>query len=64
MLEAVADVDTVVLLSGDGNFDKLLTHARTRHCVTSEVCGVRELTAKSLIESADVFHTVSEDLLI
>ena len=64
MLEAVADVGTVVLLSGDGDFDRLLTHPRTRHGVTAEVSGVRELTAKSLVEPADVFHPVSEDLLI
>ena len=64
MLEAAADVDTVVLLSGDGDFDRLLTHVRARHRVTAEVYGVRELTAKSLIESADVFHPVSEDLLL
>jgi len=62
--EAAGDVDTMILLSGDGDFDLLLEKIRSDYRVSAEVYGVRALTAQSLIESADVYHAIGEDLLL
>ncbi len=57
-------VDTVVLLSGDGDFDVLLSAIKVNAGVRTEVYGVESLTARSLIESADVYHPIDTDLLL
>ena len=50
----VADqVDQVILLSGDGDFDLLLQTLKERYQVLSHLVSVPELTAQSLIDSAD-----------
>ena len=57
-------VDSVILLSGDGDFDVLLQKINQDYKVTTEVYGVPSLTANSLIESATVYHPIESDLLI
>ncbi|SFG95984.1 NYN domain-containing protein [Neptunomonas qingdaonensis] len=57
-------VDTVILLSGDGDFDLLMDKIRNDYHVTAEVYGVPSLTAHSLVEAASVFHPIGDDLLI
>ena len=64
VLTAARDVDTVVLLSGDGDFDLLLAAVAARHSVRTEVYGVPGLTANSLISAATVFHPIDESLLL
>ena len=64
VLEAAKSVDTVVLLSGDGDFDLLLEKIKRSFGITAEVFGVPALTAKSLIDSASFFHPITEDLLL
>jgi uncharacterized LabA/DUF88 family protein len=64
VLEAVKNVDTVILLSGDGDFDLLLEKIKKDYKVSAEVYGVPALTANSLINSASVYHPVEKDLLI
>lgn len=64
IMEAAGDVDIVVLLSGDGDFDLLLQRIRTKHSVRAEVFGVPELTANSLIDSASLYHRIDESLLV
>jgi len=64
MLDKAPDVDTVVLLSGDGDFDLLLEKIRKDHGAGAEVYGVQELTANSLIKAADKFHRIDENLLL
>jgi len=64
VMEIAEDVDTVVLLSGDGDFDLLLKKIHEKYAVTTEVYGVPSLTANSLIDSAGVFHRIEEDLLL
>jgi uncharacterized LabA/DUF88 family protein len=64
VMEAAADVDTVVLLSGDGDFDLLLEKIRTAYAVEAVVYGVPALTAKSLIDAASVYHPIEADLLL
>jgi uncharacterized LabA/DUF88 family protein len=64
VMEAAKDVDTVVLLSGDGDFDLLLQKISKDYAVSAEVYGVPALTARSLVESASVWHPIEEDLLL
>ncbi len=64
VLEAAKDVDTVVLLSGDGDFDLLLEKINKDYAVSTEVYGVPALTANSLIEAANIFHPIDENLLL
>ncbi len=64
VLEAAKSLDTVVLLSGDGDFDMLLEKVKRGYGITAEVYGVPELTANSLIDSASFFHPIGEDLLL
>ena len=64
ILEAAKDVDTVVLVSGDGDFDLLLEKIKRDCAVSAEVYGVPELTANSLIHSASIYHRIDEDLLV
>lgn len=64
VLEIAKDIDTVVLLSGDGDFDLLLEKIKKDYAVSAEVYGVQELTAKSLIDSASIFHHIDESLLL
>ena len=64
MLEVAQYVDTVVLLSGDGDFDLLLSKVRKDYGVTTEVYGVHALTAISLIEAASTWHAIDTTLLL
>jgi uncharacterized LabA/DUF88 family protein len=64
VLEIARGVDTVVLLSGDGDFDLLLQKVRQDYAVSTEVYGVPALTANSLIDAASIFHPIEEDLLL
>lgn len=64
IMETAKDVDTVILLSGDGDFDLLLEKIRKDYAVRTEVYGVPGLTANSLIHSATIYHAIKEDLLL
>jgi len=64
VLESSADVDHVVLLSGDGDFSLLLDKIKNKYGVTTQVYGVSSLTARSLIQSCDKFLAIDEELLI
>ena len=64
VLEAATQANTVVLLSGDGDFDLLLQKLRDDHGVRTEVYGVPGLTADSLVAAADVFHPIDESGLL
>lgn len=64
VMELASDVDTVVLLSGDGDFDLLLKKTSDKHNVTTEVYGVTALTANSLINAATDFFPINNDLLL
>lgn len=64
VLDTAKDVDRVVLLSGDGDFDLLLEKIKKEYAVSAEVYGVPALTARSLITAASVWHPIREDLLL
>ena len=64
VMDIAKNVDTVVLLSGDGDFDLLLEKIKNDYAVSAEVYGVPALTANSLIDAASLFHPIEEDLLL
>jgi len=64
IMQTAPQVDTVILLSGDGDFDLLLQKINADYGVKTEVYGVPALTANSLIESASIYHPVKEEFLL
>ena len=64
VMEAARDVDKVVLLSGDGDFDLLLSKVRKDFGVAAEVYGVPGMTARSLIVAATTWHAIDGTLLL
>ena len=64
VLDIAKDVDTVVLLSGDGDFDMLLEKVKKDDGVTTEVYGVPALTAGTLVDAACIYHPIEMDLLL
>lgn len=56
--------DTLVLVSGDGDFDLLAERARQQHNVSVEVYAVKQLTADSLIRAASKFVPIDDSLLL
>ena len=64
VMSLATDVDTVVLLSGDGDFALLLEKIQQDHGVRTEVYGVQALTAQALIKAASAYHPIREDLLV
>lgn len=63
-IEYAEKSDTVVLVSGDGDFDLLADRMRTKHNARVEVYGVEKLTAASLINSANSFIPIESALLM
>ena len=64
VMDLAPDVEHIILLSGDGDFDLLLQRVSQRFNTTTHVIGVESLTAASLIAHCDVFHPVSSELLL
>lgn len=62
--EAAAKVDRVILLSGDGDFEVLVDRIQQRFNTKVDVYGVPGLTAQSLIDAANNFIPIDENLLI
>ena len=64
VIEYAAKSDVIILLSGDGDFDKLLNKVRSSYSITTEVYGVPALTAPSLINAANRFIAIDDKLLL
>ena len=63
-MEYAEQSDTIVLVSGDGDFDLLVDRIRAKKESSVEVYGVAMLTADSLIKSASKFIPIESNLLI
>ncbi len=63
-IEYAAQSDTLVLASGDGDFDLLAQRAQQKYNTKVEVYGVEQLTAGSLINAANKFIPITSNLLI
>jgi uncharacterized LabA/DUF88 family protein len=64
ILDLAPNVDKIILLSGDGDFDLLTKKVIDQYGCIVDVYGVKELTANSLINSASNFYEISESLLL
>ena len=64
VMEVAASVDTIILLTGDGDFAILLDKVKDVYQVTTEAYGVPKLTAKALIDACSVFHPIESELLL
>ena len=64
VMELSAEVDTVILLSGDGDFDLLLQKVRQKYQVNAQVYGVLALTANTLIQAATEFIPIDDTFLM
>lgn len=63
-MEYAEQSDTIVLVSGDGDFDLLAHRIRAKKNALVEVYGVEQLTAVSLINAANKFVPIASDLLL
>lgn len=63
-MEYAKDADVVVLASGDGDFDLLVSKIRMDYKVPVVVYGVRSLTANSLINAASRYIPIENKLLL
>ena len=64
MLESAALADTLILVSGDGDFSILAERLRQHYGKRVEVYGAPALTAKALMEAADQFYPITAPLLL
>ena len=62
--EQAEHCDTVILASGDGDFDILLQRIRQRFNTDSVVYGVPKLTSEQLIQAATRYVPVDQELLL
>lgn len=63
IMECSAELDEVILLSGDGDFELLMTKIKEKHQVKTKVVGVDSLTANNLKSGVDEFKAISLSLL-
>ena len=66
MMDAAArkEIDKLVLLSGDGDFDRLLQRIGSGDLKDTVVYGVPQLTAASLVNAAAEFRPIDKTLLM
>ena len=64
ILESAQEVEKIILLSGDGDFDVLVRRVIDKYECIVDVFGVKELTADSLIRAATNFYPITENQLI
>lgn len=63
-IELAAQVDTLVLVSGDGDFELLVKRVQQKYAKPVDVYGVPGLTAKGLINAADHYIAIEDELLL
>jgi len=64
ILETAEEVEKIILLSGDGDFDLVVRKVIDKYGCFVDIYGVEELTANSLIESASEFYSISNKFLV
>lgn len=62
--EQAESCDTVILASGDGDFDILLERIKKRFGTSTEVYGVAQFTSDLLIKKASRFIAIDNNLLL
>jgi uncharacterized LabA/DUF88 family protein len=64
VINAAAAGRSVILLSGDGDFACLMTEVRERYGLQAIAFGVPALSARALMDAANVFYPIDEGLLL
>ncbi len=64
IMDASHAVEHVFLLSGDGDFDRLMQRLKQSDNLTTHVISAEPLTALSLINSVDHYIPISTDMLL
>lgn len=64
VLEAAPDADVVVLATGDGDFDILVSKIKDKYKIPVLVYGVPALSANALRNAASTFVPIDEHLLL
>ncbi|PRO71692.1 nuclease [Alteromonas alba] len=64
MMDAASEADTLILVSGDGDFSILCNRLIEQGGKKVEVYGVPVLTAASLMQSASAFIPIDQQLLL
>jgi len=64
ILQTAPIVDRIILASGDGDFDILLTTVRQQFGIQTEVYSVEQLTARSLIDASNQYQPINHLLLL
>ncbi|WP_428242351.1 NYN domain-containing protein [Gynuella sp.] len=64
IIDFADQVDTIILASGDGDFQLLANYIRERFNKDFNVYGVPSLTAHTLVEAASNYHPISEQYLL
>ena len=64
VMEYAGKSDIIVLASGDGDFDVLITRIRRLHNNETEIYGVSNLTANSLKNATSHFYPIGDELLL
>ena len=64
ILDSAEEVEKIILLSGDGDFDLLVQKVIDKYGCIVEIYGVESLTADSLIESASKLYPISNKSLV
>nr|WP_252724188.1 NYN domain-containing protein [Vibrio hepatarius] len=62
--EVASQVDRVILLSGDGDFEVLVQRVQQRFATKVDVFAVPGLSAQSLIDACDNYIPIERDLLL
>ncbi len=63
IMDVAPNVNTIILLSGDGDFELLMRTVQVRYSVYTQVIGVKRLTANLLIDAVDQFIEIDDALL-
>lgn len=64
VMDWAENVDRIVLVSGDGDFDLLVEKVTQKYQIPVDVFGVEALTARSLMNAASRFYPITEKLLL
>ena len=64
ILDSAQQVERIILLSGDGDFELLVKKVIDQYGCRVDVYGVEQLTANSLINAASDFYPISKRFLI
>nr|WP_086938651.1 NYN domain-containing protein [Thaumasiovibrio occultus] len=63
-IDCASDIDTLVLLSGDGDFTEMVDYVRKKHNISVVVFGVEGHTAATLIQHVNEFRPIDDHLLL